>query len=192
MPDILRAGSASWGANLANIAMIGLAISALPGACFSSHDRRQQLQDHDAQGQSLPSVGIGTLAAIVLAVTGVVGQVIWVFSSYRCLLRTGLRGDDGRLPDVRPKMVRAEGRIQSGGLDLLDRRLRRRRLQSRGSVRGRSSLAVGHSRVPHLADWADKVPVPPVSAFVVGFALYVALSVVGLRTRKLTMPGIAA
>jgi len=39
-----------------------------------------------------------------------------------------------------------------------------------------------------LADYQGYIPVPPVTAFVVGFALYVVLSVVGLRTRKLLTP----
>ncbi len=38
---------------------------------------------------------------------------------------------------------------------------------------------------PHLADYQDYIPVPPVTAFVVGFVLYIVFSVVGLRTRKL-------
>ena len=44
------------------------------------------------------------------------------------------------------------------------------------------------TQFPHLADYRDYVPVPPVTAFVVGFALYVVLSVIGLRTRKLLTP----
>jgi cytosine permease len=39
---------------------------------------------------------------------------------------------------------------------------------------------------------AGKVPCPPVAAFVIGFALYVLLSVLGARTRKLPMPGVTA
>ncbi len=49
---------------------------------------------------------------------------------------------------------------------------------------------------PQLMDPVTKVcnyvPLPPVSAFVVGFALYVLLSVLGARTKKLPMPGVTA
>jgi cytosine permease len=46
--------------------------------------------------------------------------------------------------------------------------------------------------MPHLADWQNYVPVPPVAAMIVGFVLYLALSLVGLRTKKLEMPETAA
>jgi cytosine permease len=41
----------------------------------------------------------------------------------------------------------------------------------------------------HLTPWRDFIFMPPVAAFVVGFALYLLLSVLGARTRKLEMPG---
>ena len=34
--------------------------------------------------------------------------------------------------------------------------------------------------MPHLADWKDYVPVPPVAAMVVGFVLYLVLSLIGV------------
>jgi cytosine permease len=42
--------------------------------------------------------------------------------------------------------------------------------------------------MPHLADWKDYVPVPPVAAMVVGLVLYLVLSLLGARSRKLEMP----
>jgi cytosine permease len=42
--------------------------------------------------------------------------------------------------------------------------------------------------IPNLAEWKDYVPVPPVTAMVVGLVLYLVLSWLGLRTRKLEMP----
>jgi cytosine permease len=41
----------------------------------------------------------------------------------------------------------------------------------------------------HLLPWRNYVYMSPVAAFVVGFALYLLLSVLGARTRKLEMPG---
>ena len=44
----------------------------------------------------------------------------------------------------------------------------------------------------HLTPWRNFIYVPPVAAFVVGFGLYLLLSVLGARTRKLEMPGVAS
>ena len=41
----------------------------------------------------------------------------------------------------------------------------------------------------HLAEYKGFIPVPPVTALAVGFAIYVVLSVVGARTRRLLAPG---
>jgi hypothetical protein len=41
---------------------------------------------------------------------------------------------------------------------------------------------------PHLKDYQDYVYMPPVMAFVVGFGLYLLLSVLRARTRRLEMP----
>jgi cytosine permease len=43
----------------------------------------------------------------------------------------------------------------------------------------------------HLTPWRDYVYMPPVTAFVIGFGLYLLLSVLGARTRKLDMPAAA-
>jgi hypothetical protein len=41
---------------------------------------------------------------------------------------------------------------------------------------------------PHLTDYKDFIPIPPVTAFLVGFVLYMVLAVAGFRTRKLFSP----
>lgn len=54
--------------------------------------------------------------------------------------------------------------------------------------------AVAHLSFLHAYQgepYVDTVPVPPITAFVIGFALYVLLSVIGARTRKLEMPEVA-
>ena len=45
--------------------------------------------------------------------------------------------------------------------------------------------------VPALADKQDLIPVPPVTAFIVGFVLYLILGGIGLTSRKLDMPAAA-
>ena len=86
----------------------------VPGGVFFVADRRQQLQDDDAEGQSaLISVGVGALAAIVLAVTRLDRQRDQRFRGDRGFVRARLRRDAGRFPDGRPKMVRPEGRVST-------------------------------------------------------------------------------
>ena len=101
------------------------------GGLLLVHDRCQQLQDHHAQGQPVHlrrhrHAGGGGPGGHGRRRPSDLG-----LPSDRGLLRARLRRDDGRLLPVRPEMVRAKSRIQSGRLDLLDRRLCRRGLQSR-------------------------------------------------------------
>ncbi len=96
----------------------------------------------------LISVGIGTLAAIASGRHRRGRQSDLGLRRDRRLLRAGLRRDDGRLLPLRPEMVGAEGRLQSGGLDLLDRRLRRRRLQSRGHLAANSGSGPLNAHAP--------------------------------------------
>jgi len=53
-----------------------------------------------------------------------------------------------------------------------------------------AGTAWGVKTFPHIADYKDYVYMPPVTAFVVGFGLYLLLSVLGARTKKLKMPGV--
>ena len=172
--------------------MIGLAISALPGACFSSLIAANSFKTTMPKINPNLSVSIGALLAILLAVTGVADNLAGVFyiigASFGPVC--GAMMADYFLSGRKWSGPRA-GFNPAGWISWIV-----------GFAVGAFNLvvqfAVDHkwewalSRVPHLADWADKVPVPPVSAFVVGFALYVALAVIGLRTRKLPMPGITA
>ena len=147
----------------ANIAMIGLAISSFPGACFSAFIAANSFRTTMPKVNPFLSVGIGALVAATLAVTGVVGKVIWVFVVIGALVWSGVRRDACRLPDRRaavgpdrePVLIRPVG--------------------SRGSWASPSAqfnLVAGW--IPSLAPYADDIPVPPVAAFVVGFVLYFA------------------
>ena len=44
---------------------------------------------------------------------------------------------------------------------------------------------------PGLHDWQNCVPVPPVTAMLIGFVLYYVLALVGMRTRVMEMPNAA-
>jgi cytosine permease len=188
MSDIFGAKFPGRGATIANIAMIGLAISSLPGACFSSLIAANSFKTTMPRVNPFISVGIGALVAVFLAVTGVVGKVIWVF--------VVIGASFGPVCGAMMADYFLSGRKWSGP---------RAGFNPAGWISWLVGFAVGAFNLvvdllsptqwamhamPHLKDWQGYVPVPPVAAFVVGFALYIALSVVGLRTRKLPMPGV--
>jgi cytosine permease len=178
----------SLGANVANIAMIGLAISAFPGACFSSMIAANSFKTTMPKINPLISVGLGTLAAIALAVTGVVGQVIWVFQVVGASFGPvcGAMLADYLLSGTKWSGPRA-GFNPAGWISWFV-----------GFAVGACNLVVpmlltwhwAAQTLPFLKDC--HVPVPPLAAFVVGFVLYALLSAIGLRTRTLDMPTGAA
>ena len=69
----------SWERRFANIAMIALAISAFPGACFSSFIAANSFKTTMPKVNPFVSVGLGALVAVLLAVSGWAGQ--WFRSS---------------------------------------------------------------------------------------------------------------
>ena len=161
------------------IVMILLAISSFPGGCFSA------LIAANSFKTTLPKVNPFSPSASArwwpsAWPSGLGRQRDRGLPGHRRLVRTGLRRHAGRLLVGRPKVGRAAGRFQPGRLDLLDRRLRRRRLQH------------GRRLVPALADKQSLIPVPPVAAFIVGFVLYFIVARIGLTSPKLDMPATAA
>lgn len=181
MPDIL-------GAKFANYALIGLAISSLPGACFSSFIAANSFKTTMPKVNPYLSVGLGALVAVLLAVTGAVAKVIGVFvvigASFGPVC--GAMFADYLLSKGKWSGPRA-GFNPAGWISWIV-----------GFAVGAFNLVVSmlqqfdwaNQAMPNLAQWANYVPMPPVAAFIVGFALYVLLSVVGARTRKVPMPGI--
>ena len=152
------------GAHLKDIAMIALAISALPGACFSSLIAANSFKTTMPKVNPYLSVSIGAMAAILLAVTGVADNLIGVFSI--------IGASFGPVCGAMMADYLMSGRKWSGP---------RAGFNPAGWISWIVGFAVGAfnlvvqfavdhhwqwalSRVPHLADWADKVPVPPVSA----------------------------
>jgi len=177
LPDILGSSKA------ANIALIALAISSFPAACFSAFIAANSFKATMPKVNPFLSVGIGTLVAVILAVTGVVGNVIWVFQVIGASFGPvcGAMLADFLLAGRKWSGPRA-GFNPAGWVSWVV-----------GFVVGAFNLVVdllkdtewAKESLPNLADWANCVPVPPVSAFIVGFALYVAMAVLGARTRKL-------
>jgi cytosine permease len=172
--------------------MIALAISAFPGACFSSLIAANSFKTTMPKIDPYITVGIGTLVAVVLAVSGVVETVIWVFvvigASFGPVCGAMLA--DYLLSGGKWSGPRA-GFNPAGWISWIV-----------GFAVGSFDLVVDlllkwnfecvTKACPNLVDYWHYVPMPPVTAFVVGFALYLVLSVLGLRTRKLDMPALAA
>jgi cytosine permease len=189
MPDILQHRfGAENGKTIANIAMIALAISSFPGACFSSLIAANSFKTTLPKVNPFVSVGVGALAAVLLAVSGWAGQVLGVF--------VVIGASFGPVCGAMLADFLLAGRKWSGP---------RASFNPAGWISWIVGFAVGafnlvvqlmvnlkwdwaSSKFPHLADYQDYIPVPPVTAFVVGFALYVVLSVIGVRTRKLLTP----
>ena len=179
MPDIL-------GAKWANIAMIGLAISSFPGACFSAFIAANSFKTTMPKVNPFVSVGIGALVSVLLAVSGWAGNAAKVFEIIGASFGPvcGAMLADFLLSNRKWSGPRA-GFNPAGWISWIV-----------GFAVGAFNLVVdllrncewGNKTFPHLADWWNYVPVPPVSAMVVGFVLYLALSLVGARTRTLEMP----
>jgi cytosine permease len=170
MPDII-------GKDWANFAMIALAISSFPGACFSSFIAANSFKTTMPKVNPFISVGLGALVAAILAVTGVVGKVIWVFvvigASFGPVC--GAMMADFFMSGMKWSGPRT-GFNPAGWISWIV-----------GFAVGAFNLVVDLLATPALEPYKNYVPVPPVTAFVVGFALYVVLSVLGLRSRKLEL-----
>jgi cytosine permease len=187
MSDILQFKfGVAQGNMIANATMIALAISSLPGACFSSLIGANSFKTTMPKVPTLLSVGAGALAAIVLAVTGWTANVISVF--------VVIGASFGPICGAMLADFLLSGRKWSGP---------RAGFNPAGWISWIVGFGVGAFNLvlplllkwdwasktfPHLSDYKDYIPVPPVTAFVVGFVLYLVLSVVGLRTRKLLTP----
>jgi len=168
-------GDRLW-SQLPNIALIGLAISSFPGACFSAFIAANSFKTTMPKVNPLISVGLGTLVTVILAVTGVVGKVIWVF--------VVIGASFGPVCGAMLADYLLEGRKWSGP---------RAGFNPAGWISWIVGFAVGAfnlvaGMVPQLSAWQNYVPVPPVAAMVVGFVLYLVLSLLGARTKTLEMP----
>ncbi len=181
MPDLV-------GPHLANAAMVALAISSLPPACFSAFIAAHSLKNTMPAVNPYLPMGIGASMSVILSVTGVAGNAVGVFqvlgASFGPLCGAMLADcllARGKWPGPRA------GFNLAGWISWVV-----------GFVVGVFNLAASTAverqwkfacdLVPDLTAWRNYVPVPPVAAMVVGFALYLVLSLIGVRTRTLAMP----
>lgn len=160
------------GAKWSGILLWLLALSAFPSSCFSSLIAANSFKTTLPKVNPWISVGIGTLASIVLAVTGWAGNVMGVFliigASFGPIC--GAMTADYLLAGCKWSGPRA-GFNPAGWISW-----------AVGFVVGGASL------IPALKGIIPEIPIPPFSAFVVAFVVYWLASKLSLQSRLLPMP----
>ena len=152
-----------------------LAIAAFPPACFSAFIAANSFKTTLPKVNPWISVGIGTIIAIVLAVTGWAGNAIGMFKL--------IGASFGPVCGAMAADYLLAGRKWAGP---------RAGFNMAGWISWVVGFAVGAvdflAKIPGLEGIAGKVPCPPVAAFIVGFVLYIILAKIGLESRTLRMP----
>jgi len=153
----------------AAVFMYLLAIAAFPPACFSAFIAANSFKTTLPKVNPFISCGIGTIIAIALAVTGIAGNAVGVF--------TVIGASFGPVCGAMAADYLLAGKKWAGP---------RAGFNMAGWISWLIGFAVGAADfIPGLA---DKVPCPPVAAFIVGFVLYWGLAKAGLESKTLEMP----
>lgn len=165
-------GSIMGSKQVAAVLMYLLAIAAFPAACFSSLIAANSFKTTLPKVNPFISCGIGTVIAIVLAVTGWAGNAIGVFSIIGASFGPvcGAMVADYLLAGCKWAGPRA-GFNPAGWISWI------------------LGFAVGAA--DFIPQTRGMVPAPPVAAFIVGFVLYILLAKMGMQSKALEMPGAA-
>lgn len=157
------------GPGVAAVFMYLLAIAAFPPACFSALIAANSFKTTLPRVNPFISCGIGTAAAVVLAITGLAGNAGKVFEI--------IGASFGPVCGAIMADYLLAGRKWAGpraGFNLA------------GWISWVVGFIVGAANfIPGLA---DQIPCPPVAAFLVGFVLYAVLAKLGLESQTLPMP----
>ncbi len=153
-----------------------LAIAAFPSACFSSFIAANSFKTTLPKINPLVSCGIGTMAAIFLAVTGWAGNATDMFNL--------IGASFGPVCGAMAADYLLSGRKWAGP---------RAGFNPAGWISWIAGFAVGAFDLaadwnPALTDYRGIIPVPPLAAFIVGFVLYYLLAKLGLESKKLELP----
>jgi len=143
-----------------------LAIAAFPPACFSSFIAANSFKTTLPKVNPYISCGLGTLVAILLAVTGAAGNAVGVFKI--------IGASFGPVCGAMAADYLLAGRQWAGpraGFNLA------------GWISWLAGFAVGAA--DFIPGMVGKVPCPPVAAFLVGFLLYLLLAKAGLESKTL-------
>jgi cytosine permease len=156
-----------------------LAIASFPPACFSSFIAANSFKTTLPKINPFLSVGVGTLVSIALAASGAAGNVVDVFTVIGASFGPicGAMTADYLLSGCKWAGPRA-GFNPAGWISW-----------AVGFLVGAAGLLAKY--IPQLAtykEYIEYIPVPPLSAMIVGFVLYAVLALIGLKTRTLDMP----
>ncbi len=169
--------SGIMGDKVAKVFWYLLAIAAFPPACFSSLIAANSFRTTLPKVNPLISCGLGTLVAIILAVTGYAGDAVAVFSVIGASFGPicGAMVADYLLSGCKWAGPRA-GFNPAGWVSW-----------ALGFIVGAGGFIAQITKVEAFA----KIPAPPVAAFVVGFVVYLVLAKIGMQSKTLEMPGAA-
>jgi cytosine permease len=160
------------GKGRADILLWILALATFPSSCFSSFIAANSFKTTLPKINPWISVGVGTLGSILLAVTGLAGNVIGVF--------TIIGASFGPICGAMAADYLLAGRKWSGP---------RAGFNPAGWISWAVGFVVGGAGlIPALGGIIPAIPCPPVAAFIVGFVLYAVLAKLGIQTRTLKMP----
>jgi len=153
-----------------------LAIAAFPSACFSSFIAANSFKTTLPKVNPFVSCGIGTIAAIFLAISGWAGNATEMFNF--------IGASFGPVCGAMAADYLLSGRKWAGP---------RAGFNPAGWISWIVGFAVGAFNlvadwVPAMADYRGMVPVPPLAAFIVGFVLYYLFAKLGLESKKLELP----
>ncbi len=153
---------------ISGVFMYLLALAAFPPACFSSLIGANSFKTTLPKVKPLISCGLGTLIAVIPAVTGLAGNAIGVF--------TIIGASFGPICGAMMVDYLLSGRKWPGP---------RAGFNMAGWISWAFGFIVGAADfIPPLA---GKVPCPPMAAFIVGAALYFVLAKAGLESPVLAM-----
>jgi cytosine permease len=161
--------AAAVGKSTADVFMYLLAIAAFPAACFSSLIAANSFKTTLPKVNPFITVGLGTIAAIILAVTGLAGNATGVFLV--------IGASFGPVCGAMAADYLVAGRKWAGP---------RAGFNPAGWISWALGFVVGAADfIPGLK---GMIPAPPVAAFIVGFVLYYILAKAGLESQKLEYP----
>lgn len=157
------------GPTVSKVLMWLLALVAFPSACFSSFIAANSFKTTLPKVNPFISVGLGTLASIILAVTGIAGNATDVF--------TIIGASFGPICGAMMADYLLAGCKWNGP---------RAGFNPAGWISWALGFVVGASNfIPVLK---GMIPAPPVAAFIVGFVVYFLTAKAGMLSKTLEMP----
>jgi cytosine permease len=165
------------GGTTGSVFMYLLAIAAFPPACFASFIAANSLKTTLPKVNPFITVGIGTAVSALLAITGIAGQVVDVFQVIGAAFGPvcGAMAADYLLAGQKWPGPRAAFN-PAGWISWVV-----------GFVVGGFNLIVKLTMGAEHA-LASLVPIPPLSAFIVGLVLYYLLAKAGMESQTLELP----